>query len=59
MAKVDNFYLHYTPSLPVAIVSSIAFTVLLCAHTYRLIATRTWFCIPFVVGVLCMFFLVP
>ncbi|KAF2649590.1 RTA1 like protein [Lophiostoma macrostomum CBS 122681] len=52
MAKIDNFYLHYTPSLPIAIVSAVVFTILLCAHSYRLLTTRTWFCVPFVVGAL-------
>lgn len=45
---------HYTPSLPAAVIFVIAFFALTAIHTYRMTKNRLWFCIPFVVGGLCM-----
>ncbi|KAF2471750.1 RTA1-domain-containing protein [Lindgomyces ingoldianus] len=41
---------QFSPSVPAAAVAVIVFTILLCVHLFRLFKTKTWFCIPFVVG---------
>jgi hypothetical protein len=47
----DEFRLyHYTPSLALAIISTVVFGILTIAHIHRMIRTRSWFCIPFIVG---------
>jgi hypothetical protein len=43
----------YNPSLGLAIAAIAIFGLLTVAHGYRLITTRMWFCIPFVVGGIC------
>lgn len=43
----------YTPSLAGGVVAAAAFACLTFFHLYRLIGSRTWFCIPFVVGGFC------
>lgn len=50
---------HYTPSLPGGIIACIAFLALALFHTYRLVRTRYWACIPFVVGGFCTCLPVP
>ncbi|KAB2573842.1 putative membrane protein [Lasiodiplodia theobromae] len=40
----------YTPSLAGGVIAVIVFGLLSIAHLVRLIKSRTWFCIPFVVG---------
>lgn len=43
----------YSPSVPAGIIAAILFAIVTILHTWRLIRTRLWFCIPFVVGGLC------
>ncbi|PVH71332.1 hypothetical protein DL98DRAFT_503731 [Cadophora sp. DSE1049] len=40
----------YSPSLAVGAVTTGIFAILTIFHTVRLFKTRTWFCIPFIVG---------
>lgn len=47
-------YYRYLPSEAAAIVFSVLFGFLAIAHAYRLFRTRTWFFIPFFIGILCM-----
>ncbi|KAF2260282.1 RTA1-domain-containing protein [Lojkania enalia] len=51
MVKVHNYY-AYSPSIPAAVIAIIVFSILFLLHTFRLLKTKTWFCIPFVVGAL-------
>lgn len=51
--KVDEFYGYYIPSGVAAIITVVVFVILLSVHIYRLFKTRTWFCVPFVIGALC------
>lgn len=47
----DRFVLYrYTPSLPVASITTVVFGLLTAAHIYRMFRTRSWFCIPFIIG---------
>ncbi|KAH8760253.1 putative RTA1 domain protein [Hyaloscypha finlandica] len=48
MAKEQPW--DYVPSLPLAIVATVVFASLTILHTFRLFRTRTWFCIPFILG---------
>ncbi|OIW34302.1 RTA1-domain-containing protein [Coniochaeta ligniaria NRRL 30616] len=47
-----NGYLlwHYIPSIAAAIVFAIIFALLTAVHLWRMIQTRMWFCLPFVIG---------
>lgn len=47
-----NYY-HYEPSLPIATVFAVIFTLLFALHLFQTIRTRTWFFVPFVIGILC------
>ena len=42
----------YRPSVAGGAIAAIAFALLTCAHVFRLVKNRTWFCIPFVIGAL-------
>lgn len=42
----------YTPSVAGGAIAAIVFALLTCAHVFRLVKNRTWFCIPFVIGAL-------
>jgi hypothetical protein len=53
MASGFQFY-HYDPSLVGAIIFTILFLATTSLHTYQLLATRTWFMTPLVVGGFCM-----
>jgi len=53
MAKEQPW--DYVPSLPLAIVATVVFASLTILHTFRLFRTRTWFCIPFILGGACEF----
>ncbi|EXJ84197.1 hypothetical protein A1O3_04864 [Capronia epimyces CBS 606.96] len=47
----DNHYLwKYVPSLVLSIVFTALFGIATIAHTWRMVRSRMWFCIPFVVG---------
>ncbi|KAH7128655.1 RTA1 like protein-domain-containing protein [Dendryphion nanum] len=50
MAESEESLYHYIPSKIGGIVGAIVFIILLAVHTWRLIRTRSWFCIPFVIG---------
>lgn len=52
MAKGDW---NYVPSLPLSIVATIIFALLTSIHIFRLFRSRTWFCIPFIIGATCEF----
>lgn len=43
----------YIPSLPASLVAAILFGILLAIHLFRFIHTRTWFCLPNIIGTLC------
>jgi hypothetical protein len=50
----NGYYLwHYIPNIAAAIVFAIIFAVATGAHTWRMIQTRMWFCLPFVIGGFC------
>jgi hypothetical protein len=53
MAKEQPW--NYVPSLPLAIVATTVFASLTILHIFRLFRTRTWFCIPFIIGGACEF----
>ncbi|KAF1364489.1 hypothetical protein EJ07DRAFT_98857 [Lizonia empirigonia] len=42
----------YTPSIAGGAIACVIFALLTCAHVFRLVKNRTWFCIPFVIGAL-------
>ncbi|KAJ4376646.1 hypothetical protein N0V86_006762 [Didymella sp. IMI 355093] len=42
----------YTPSVAGGVIAALVFALLTCAHIFRLVKSRTWFCIPFVIGAL-------
>jgi hypothetical protein len=44
---------HYVPNLPAAIAFAAIFSVATLAHTWKMLRTRTWICLPFVVGGIC------
>ena len=46
---------YYTPSLPVAVIFMLIFMGLTGLHPWKLFTTKTWFCIAFTLGGLCMF----
>jgi hypothetical protein len=49
-----GYYLwKYVPSLPGAAVFLVLFAAITCAHGYRMIKNRLWFCIPFFIGGVC------
>ncbi|KAE8449644.1 hypothetical protein EG329_007974 [Mollisiaceae sp. DMI_Dod_QoI] len=48
-----GYYLwNYIPSVPAAIVFIVLFFLATAGHSFRMFSTRTWFCIPFVLGCL-------
>src|ERR1700733_1748371 len=53
--RATSVYLlyQYVPNLVTAIIAIAIFTMLTAAHFFRLLKTRMWFCIPFVVGGIC------
>ena len=46
---------RYTPSIPAAVIMAVAFGFLGVFHAYRLIRERTYFFIPFIIGLICKF----
>ncbi|KAH7119941.1 putative RTA1 domain protein [Dendryphion nanum] len=46
----NNYYDWYLPSIAAAAIFIGIFTFLTLIHAWRLAATRTWFCIPFIIG---------
>ena len=58
--SVVTFALYrYTPSIPAAVVMAVAFGFLGVFHAYRLIREKTYFFIPFIIGLICKFSLSP
>lgn len=48
---VRDFKLYrYVPSLAAGTVATIIFGLLTAGHIYRMFRTRSWFCIPFIIG---------
>lgn len=50
---VDFALYRYTPSIPAAAIFAGIFLLLSILHLVRLVHTRTYFFIPFIVGLLC------
>lgn len=49
-----NYALYrYTPSIPAAVIFAVLFILLSALHLIRLIKHRSYFFIPFLVGLLC------
>ncbi|KAI4119305.1 MAG: hypothetical protein LQ345_000774 [Seirophora villosa] len=46
----EHVLYRYTPSLAAAVIAIVVFTVLSALHTYRMIRSRLWFCLPFTIG---------
>jgi hypothetical protein len=44
---------HYVPSLPAAITFATLFGLATIAHGWKMLTTRMWFCLPFVIGGIC------
>ncbi|XPS75623.1 hypothetical protein M3J09_007698 [Ascochyta lentis] len=40
----------YTPSIAGGAIACAVFALLTCAHIFRIVKNRTWFCIPFIIG---------
>jgi hypothetical protein len=53
MAEEDHW--PYNPSIAAAIIFALLFGAFTIFHAFRLFRTRTWFCIPLVIGGLCEF----
>lgn len=49
----------YSPSNIAAIVGVVVFAIIFVVHVFRLFKTRTWFCIPFIIGAACEFPISP
>ncbi|KAH7408796.1 RTA1 like protein-domain-containing protein [Phaeosphaeria sp. MPI-PUGE-AT-0046c] len=43
----------YVPSLSLAIIFAVLFAIITALHGYKMLRTKMWFCIPFVVGGIC------
>ncbi|CZR58893.1 related to RTA1 domain protein [Phialocephala subalpina] len=41
---------NYNPSVPAAVVVTVIFAALTIFHVFRLFRTRTWFCLPLIIG---------
>jgi hypothetical protein len=50
---IDFALYRYTPSIPAAAIFAGIFLILSILHLVRLIQNRTYFFIPFIVGLLC------
>ncbi|KAL8781675.1 MAG: hypothetical protein Q9213_005892 [Squamulea squamosa] len=51
MSETGKYELyHYSPSIAAAAIAIVVFTVLTGLHTYRMIKTKLWFCVPFTIG---------
>lgn len=46
---------NYNPSVPAAVVVTVIFAALTIFHVFRLFRTRTWFCLPLIIGGICEF----
>lgn len=52
--KGDYYLWDYLPSLPAAIAFAALFLILTAMHSWRMLRSKLWFCIPFAVGGLMM-----
>jgi hypothetical protein len=43
----------YKPSIAAAAISTVIFALLTGLHIFRVVRSRSWFCIPFVIGAIC------
>ena len=50
---------NYIPSLPLAITFAILFGLVTTILAWKTFKTRTWFCLPFVIGGICAFKSLP
>ncbi|KAI4150389.1 MAG: hypothetical protein L6R39_002282 [Caloplaca ligustica] len=51
MAKIGEGHLyHYYPSLIAAVITIVVFAILSAFHTYRMIRSKYFFCLPFAIG---------
>jgi hypothetical protein len=48
--KGDYFLWDYVPSLGASIALAVVFTILTAIHLWRMMKSKLWFCIPFVIG---------
>ncbi|KAF2103751.1 RTA1-domain-containing protein [Rhizodiscina lignyota] len=46
----DVYLWKYLPSIPAAVIFILSFTGITSAHCWRMVKTRSWFCIPVAVG---------
>ena len=44
---------HYIPNLPAAAAFAVLFAIATLAQTWKMVKTRTWLSLPFVVGGIC------
>lgn len=51
MVDVKNSLYGYAPSLPATLVVAIAFLVVFLAHSFLLARHKSWYMVPFVIGV--------
>jgi len=49
----DFQFYHYKPSLAAAIIFTGLFGLTTIYHVFKLIKTRTWYFVPFVIGGIC------
>lgn len=54
-APSDYKLYQYDPSMVAAVIFIILFLVTSLLHTYQLVRTRTWYFIPFCIGIYCTF----
>jgi len=50
---------NYVPSLPLAVVFAALFALATILHTWKMVKTKMWFCLPFVIGGACAYSLFP
>ena len=56
MPEKEEYVLYrYTPSIAAAAVVISVFAILTGLHTYRMIRTKLWFCVPFTIGGACTY----
>lgn len=56
MSEKEEYVLYrYTPSIAAAAVVISVFAILTGLHTYRMIRTKLWFCVPFTIGGACTY----
>lgn len=55
----DVYLWHYLPTIPPAIAFLVLFAIVFVPVIWRLLPSRSWFCIPFAIGCLCMYNALP